>query len=225
MPKMGMNRQKGKSSRLRRQVTSVDKSSRPVGLADALFTATQQRVLGLLFGQPERSFFATELIELTGSGSGAVQRELRRLVASGLVTVTRIGNQKHFQANHDSPVFDELRSLVIKTVGLADPIRQALLPLAEKIDLTLLYGSVPKGTDTASSDVDLLVVSDKLTLEDLYVVLAETETLLDRKINPTLYTSKEFDQRRDAGNTFLMRILTGRHIVLLGEEHVTSTAR
>ena len=225
MPKMGTGGQKKKSSRHGRKSSKTGSDSGSVGLADALFTTTQQRVLGLLFGQPGRSFFANELIELTGSGSGAVQRELRRLATSGLLTVTRIGNQKHFQANRDSPVFDELCSLVINTVGLADPIRWALLPLAEKIDLALLYGSVPKGTDTASSDVDLLVVSDELMLEDLYAVLAKAETLLDRKINPTLYTSKEFDRRRDVSNTFLARILNGKHIVLLGEEYVTSTAR
>ena len=166
MPKMGTGGQKKKSSRHGRESSKTGSDSGSVGLADALFTTTQQRVLGLLFGQPGRSFFANELIGFTGSGSGAVQRELRRLATSGLLTVTRIGNQKHFQANRDSPVFDELCSLVIKTVGLADPIRRALLPLAEKIDLALLYGSVPKGTDTASSDVDLLVVSDELMLED-----------------------------------------------------------
>ena len=225
VPNMGINGQSKKSSHRRRRATRVDSASGPVGLADALFTTTQQRVLGLLFGQPDRSFFATELIELTGSGYGAVQRELQRLVASGLVTATHIGNQKHFQANHSAPVFDELRSLIIKTVGLADPIRAALSPLAEKIDLALLYGSVPKGTDTANSDVDLLVVADELALEDLYTVLAEAETLLDRKVNPTLYTSKEFDRRRNASNTFLKRVLNGKYIVLIGEEHATSGAR
>lgn len=219
MPEMGTRARNKKPPHVRRQTTSGDGESGPVGLADALFTTTQQRVLGLLFGQPERSFFATELIELTRSGSGAVQRELMRLAASGLVTVTRIGNQKHFQANRASPVFDELCSLIIKTVGLADPIRRAIEPLAEKIDLVLLYGSVPKGTDTADSDIDLLVVADDVTLEDLYAVLAAAETSLDRKINPTLYTAKEFDQRRNAGNAFLTRVLTGKHMVLFGDEH------
>ena len=104
-------------------------------LADALFTTTQQRVLALLFGQPARSFFATELIELTGSGSGAVQRELKRLTSSGLITVTPIGKQKHYQANPDSPVFAELRGLVLKTVALVEPIRQALERLADRITL------------------------------------------------------------------------------------------
>src|SRR5688572_30206151 len=87
------------------------------GLADALFSSTQQRVLALLFGQPHRSFFATELIDLVRAGSGAVQRELQRLEASGLVTVSRLGNQKHFKANESAPIFSELRSIVLKTAG------------------------------------------------------------------------------------------------------------
>ena len=225
MPKMGIRSTNQRASRFRRQPYIAGSVSGPIGVADALFTTTQQRVLGLLFGQPERSFFATEMIERTGSGSGAVQRELRRLAASGLVTVALIGNQKHFQANRASPVFDELCNLVIKTVGLADPIRRALTPLAKKIDLALIFGSVPKGTDTADSDIDLLVVADELTLEELFAVLAAVETSLDRKINPILYTTTEFDQRRNAGNAFLMRVLSGKHMVLIGEEHATFAAR
>ena len=102
-------------------------------LADALFSSTQQRVLGFLFGQPERSFFATELIGLVGAGSGAVQRELARLGQSGLVTITRVGNQKHYQANMQSPIYGELSNIIRKTVGLVDPIREALAPLAKEI--------------------------------------------------------------------------------------------
>ena len=190
----------------------------PTSLADALFTTTQQRVLALLFGQPARSFFASELIRLTGSGSGAVQRELKRLVSSGLVTVKRIGRQKHFQANLDCPVFDELCAMVRKTVAMAEPIQQALAPLAEGIALAVVYGSVAKGTDTASSDIDLLVVADDLTLEALYTGLAPAELNLARNISPTLYTITEFDSRRAAGNPFLTRVIEGEHLVLIGGE-------
>lgn len=91
-------------------------------LSAALFSNTQQRVLGLLFGQPERSFFATELIGLSGGGSGAVQRELKRLDESGLVTVKRVGSQKHYQANPQSPIFTELCSIVHKTAEPAEPL-------------------------------------------------------------------------------------------------------
>lgn len=185
-------------------------------MADALFTSTQQRVLALLFGQPERSFFVTEIIELADSGRGAVQRELNRLAKSGLVVTTKVGNQKHYQANHDSPLFGELCSIVAKTVGLKEPILAALEPLADTIALALIYGSVAKRSDTASSDIDLLVVADALTLEELYAKLALAEKTLGRQINPTLYTTKEFDRRWKTKNTFLTRVLGDSTVALIG---------
>jgi len=185
-------------------------------MADALFTSTQQRVLGFLFGQPDRSFFVTELVALVDSGRGAVQRELERLADSGLVVVTKVGNQKHYQANKDSPLFEELRSIISKTVGLHEPLRAALESLADRISLAMIYGSIAKGREKAASDVDLLIVADKLTLEEVYSALGPVEKLLDRRVNPTLYTSKEFRQRRKAKNPFLTRVLDGQTITLLG---------
>ena len=190
--------------------------NRASAMADALFTSTQQRVLGFLFGQPDRSFFVTELVALVDSGRGAVQRELERLAESGLVVVTKVGNQKHYQANKDSPLFKELRSIISKTVGLQEPLRAALGPLADRISLAIIYGSIAKGREKAVSDVDLLIVADALTLEEVYAVLAPVEKVLDRRINPTLYTSKEFGQRRKAKNPFLTRVLDGQTITLLG---------
>jgi predicted nucleotidyltransferase len=185
-------------------------------LADALFTSTQQRVLALLFGQPDRSFFVTELMSLAGSGRGAVQRELKRLAQSGLVTVTKVGNQKHYQASQDSPLFEELCSIIRKTVGLQEPIRAALEPLANKISLALIYGSIAKQSDTATSDIDLLLVSDELTLEEVYAAVAPVERVLDRSVNPTLYTSEEFGNRRKTKNSFVTRVLERPYIVLKG---------
>ena len=199
-----------------RSTRERDQSPRGSALIDALFTSTQQRVLALLFGQPERSFYVTELMSLASSGRGAVQRELGRLAQGGLVTITRVGNQKHYQANHDSPLFEELCSIIRKTVGLQDPIQAALEPLAKKISVALIYGSIAKRSDTAASDIDLLIVSDQLTLEEVYAALSPVESLLDRKVNPTLYTSKEFEQRRKSRNSFLARVLNGPHIVLSG---------
>lgn len=210
------------SSRPARRRAAAEQAGTPTSLADALFTTTQQRVLALLFGQPSRSFFASELIQLTGSGSGAVQRELKRLSSSGLVTVTHIGKQKHYQANPACPVFAELCALVRKTVAMVEPIRQALAPLAAHIALALVYGSVAKGADTASSDIDLLVVADDLTLEALYSVLAPVESSLDRQINPTLYTRREFESRRAAGNPFLTRVLEAEHLVLLESDNAAA---
>jgi predicted nucleotidyltransferase len=217
MPEMGIVKPT-LSSRPARRKAAAERTDAPTSLADALFTTTQQRLLALLFGQPSRSFFASELIQRTGSGSGAVQRELKRLSSSGLVTVKRIGKQKHYQANPDCPVFDELCALVRKTVAMAEPIGEALAPLGEDIALALIYGSVAKGTDTATSDIDLLVVADDLTLEALYSALAPVEASLARKISATVHTKKEFAKRHAAGNPFLTRVFEGEHLVLIGSE-------
>ncbi len=190
-------------------------------LADALFTATQQRLLGLLFGQPERSFFVTELIELADVGRGAVQRELARLARSELVVIERHGSQKHYRANPDSPIYKELCSIVSKTVGIEESLRAALKPLAARLSLALIYGSVAKRSETASSDIDLLVVSDDLTLEDLYANLSPVEKKLGRQVNPTLYTISEFRKRRSENNVFLNRVLAGPTVILHGQIDVT----
>ncbi len=184
------------------------------GIADALFTATQQRVLALLFGQPERSFFTNELIGLVGAGSGAVQREVRRLGECGLVTVTRIGSQKHYQANPAAPIFDELRGIVTKTLGPAEVLRAALVPLGDAVRLGLVYGSVAKRSDAAHSDIDLLIVSDVLTLEQVYAALTPVEQQLGRRVSPALYAVAEFRRRRSSGNPFLTKVLAGETIQL-----------
>jgi len=199
--------------------TEISSSSTRTSLADALFSATQQRVLGLLFGQPERSFYATELIGLAGGGSGGVQRELARLEQSGLVTVRRIGNQKHYQANPKSPIFEELRNIAFKTIGLAEPLRKALAPLASQIHAAFVYGSVAKRQDTAASDIDLMVVSDSLTYADIFGALEVVGTQLARPVNPTVYTRQEFAKRIKEGNAFMTRLLDQPKLWLIGAEH------
>ena len=193
-----------------------ENSSRQSSLADALFTSTQQRVLAPLFGQPGKSFFVTQIMRLANSGRGAVQRELERLRVGGLVNVKMVGTQKHYQANPESPLFDELCSIVQKTVGLKEPLLDAIASLPMAVQFAAVYGSVAKGTETSSSDVDLLVVSDGLVLEELYAAIAPAEDLLSRRINPTLYTPSEFDRRRESGNAFLSRVLDGPLIILAG---------
>lgn len=188
------------------------------GLADALFAKVQQRVLGVLYGNPRRSFYANEVIALARSGTGAVQRELRRLEASGLVSVTRIGKQKHYQANAGSPVFEELRALVLKTVGLADVLRAALAPVSQGIRAAFVYGSIAKGQDTAASDIDLMVVSDRLTHADLFAALEQATAQLGRKVAPTIYSSKELTKRVKQENAFVTRVLAQPKLWLIGDE-------
>ncbi|OGI38941.1 MAG: transcriptional regulator [Candidatus Muproteobacteria bacterium RBG_16_64_10] len=187
-------------------------------LADALFSTTQQRVLAYLFGQPERSFFATELIELTGGGSGAVQRELARLEQSGLVMVTRVGTQKHYQANPKSPIFAELCAIAQKTVGLAEPLRGALAPLAKRIMAAFVFGSVAKRSDTAASDIDVLVLSDSVDYVDVYAALQSAEAKLGRTINPTVYKPADWRKKRISGNAFVVKVSAQPKLFLIGGE-------
>ena len=189
-------------------------------IADALFPAVRQRVLAVLFGSPDRSFYANELIALARSGSGAVQRELASLLAAGLITVRDQGNQKHYQANAASPVFAELRGLVLKTVGLADVLRAALAPLAGQITMAFVYGSVARREDTAASDVDVLIVSDALGYAEVFGALESAAQTLGRTINPTLYTRAELARRRAQDNAFVTRVLDQPRIWLMGDEEV-----
>lgn len=188
-------------------------------LSDALFTATQQRVLGCLFGQPGRSFSVSELIQITGAGSGAVQREVARLAGSGLLTMEQLGNQKRYRANPDCPIHDELAGIVRKTFGLANPLREALQPMAEAITAAFVYGSVAKGQDTARSDIDLMLISESLTYGEVMAALHPVAEQLGRTINPTLYSPAELKQRLASGNSFITRVLAQPRIWLLGVEH------
>lgn len=187
-------------------------------LADALFSGTRQRLIGLLFGQVGRSFYSTELIALTKSGSGGVQRELASLTQSGLVTVRAVGNQKHYQANPDSPIFEELSGIARKTIGLADPLRESLAPLADKIRAAFVYGSIAKRTDTASSDIDLLLLSDELAYADVFAALEAASSTLGRTVNPTILTSAELRKRLENEESFLTRVLAQPKIWLIGGE-------
>lgn len=187
-------------------------------LSDALFTATQQRVLGCLFGQPGRSFSISELIQTTGAGSGAVQRELARLTGSGLLSVEQVGKQKLYRANPASPIHDEIVAIVRKTFGLAMPLRDALTPLADRLHAAFVFGSVAKGSDTASSDIDLLLVSDALTYADAMAALHPLMERLGREINPTLYTRAELRKRIAEGNSFVTRVLAQPRLWLIGSD-------
>jgi predicted nucleotidyltransferase len=186
-------------------------------LADALFPKVRQRVLAVLFGQPDRSFYANEVIALAQSGTGAVQRELADMAQVDLLTVTKVGNQKHFQANTKSPVFAELRGLVLKTVGLADVLRSALTPLVNRIDTAFVYGSMANQQDTAQSDVDVMLISPTLSYADVFGALESASQQLKRNINPTLYTPDEFAQRLDQDQAFITRVMQQPKIWLIGQ--------
>ena len=190
-----------------------------LSISNALFSKVQQRVLALIFGHPERTFYTSEIVRNVRSGTGAVERELSRLRRSGLVSLERIGNQKHYRANPRSPVFAELQSLVLKTVALAEPLRKSLDPYADRIKAAFVFGSVAKGTDTAQSDIDLMVIGDGLSYSDLYTALQNSESVLQRKVSPIFLTPEEWRRKVSLKGSFISTMNALPKVFIFGSEN------
>jgi predicted nucleotidyltransferase len=196
-----------------------------MSIAGSLFTGAQSRVFRWLFGQPERSYHLNELRRLTGLGSASLQRELNRLAEAGLVRSERVGNLRTFQANAKSPVYEELVKLTRKTLGAQPMVREALAPIEKKLHVAFIYGSVAKQTDTAKSDIDVMLVGKSLTLSKVLEVLVPLEAQLGRKINPTLLTPAEFARRRKQRDSFVDRVLSQPTLPLIGDQPGPTRAR
>jgi predicted nucleotidyltransferase len=188
------------------------------GIGGALFGTTRQAVLRTLFGHPEQRFYQRQLIRMLSAGTGAVQRELATLVEAGIVTRTVEGRQTYFQANAGSPVFAELRSLIRKTFGVVEVLRNALQPLSGSIRLAFIYGSVAAASEKAGSDIDLLLVGDRISLDDVVSALSEAQELTGREVNPSAYSSAEFRRKLTEGQHFLTRVIRGPKLFLIGSE-------
>ncbi|WP_396208374.1 nucleotidyltransferase domain-containing protein [Gemmatimonas sp.] len=188
-------------------------------IADALFTKVQQRVLGVLFASPHRAFYLKELIQLADVGTGAVHREVAKLTSAGIITLARVGNQTRYQANPACPVYDELLSLIRKTVGVTDVLRNALSKYARDIDAAFVFGSVAAQSDTARSDIDVLVLADNLAYGELFGAIEPASTVLGRPVNPTIYTKQEFLDRQRAGNAFVSKVMESPKMWIIGDGH------
>ena len=185
-------------------------------IGDALFTKTQQRVLGLLYGTPDKSFYTNEIMRWAGMGRGTIRRELERLVSAGILSVTPTGNQNHYQARQNNPVYSELLGIVRKTFGVAGVVRQTLEPLNSRIELAFIYGSIAKGTDARMSDIDLMLIGEGLNYGDVMDVLIPLKESLQRPLNPTIFTSAEFKSKLDQSNSFLVRVMEQPKIMIRG---------
>jgi predicted nucleotidyltransferase len=181
----------------------------------ALFGKARRAVLGLLYARPDEAFYLRQITREVRAGHGAVQRELQRLVNAGILSREVRGREIHYRANRACPIFAEVHSLVLKTVGLADVLRTALAPLHGDIRLAVVYGSQAAGTATVGSDVDLLVVG---TVEEiaLHKAISQAETHLARTVNYTLLSPREFGRRRGERGGFVARVLAGPTIPILG---------
>ncbi len=186
---------------------------------NVLFTKTQQKVLGLLYARPDKSFYLNEIVRLSKMGKGTIKRELEKMQASGLLSVERIGNQNHFSVNKDCPIYPELLGIVRKTFGVADVIKAALKPLDDLIELAFVYGSIAKAEDTAKSDIDLLVVAEDLAYSELIESLFDAESSLGRPINPTIYDIDEIRKKINQDNAFVTRVMDQPKIWIRGDEN------
>ncbi|MGV0999302.1 MAG: nucleotidyltransferase domain-containing protein [Fluviibacter sp.] len=188
-----------------------------MSIKEALFSDSQAKVYLWIFGQPQRAYHLSELRRLTGLGSASLQREINRLVDAQLAVSVMVGNQRQIAANPNSPVFNELCALARKVVGIAPMLLEALVPMAEKVTLAFIYGSVAKETDTAGSDVDIMLVGNNLMLGEVLEQLAPAEEALSRKVNPTCYTVEEFQKRLHDPDSFVNRVLNQPTIQLIGD--------
>ncbi len=184
-------------------------------LADALFTVTQQRLLTLLFGQPERSFYTNEILRHTGMGVATVTRELDSLLTAGILKSTRIGNQRHYQANPQCPVYTELSSIVKKTMGVVEILRNALTPMAAKIKFACVYGSIASGKEVSASDIDLLLIG-KLDFAEVVTLLYPAQSTLGREINPKIMTQKEWELLRKQKSAFIKELINKPRMDVIG---------
>lgn len=186
-------------------------------LSDTLFGRTRGAVLSVLYGHVGESFYLRQLARRTDIALGPVQREIRQLVDAGLVTSKIVGGRTLYGANPESPVFAEIKSLVTKTVGMHDLLSAALDPLRKKINLAFVYGSVARSSETERSDVDLMIVG-RVDFGTAVSRLTEAQKTLNREINPTVYSVKEFGDKM-RGN-FLKTVLAEEKLFIIGDENV-----
>ena len=172
----------------------------------------------MLYSSADQSFYVRQLARAVGTGHGALQRELKSLVDLGLVVRKAQGNQVLYQANSESPIFSEIKSLILKTVGIHDVIRSALAPLSKRIEVAFVFGSVARQQERANSDVDLMVLGD-ISFTEVVSALGSAQRTLDREINPTVFPAPEFRAKLAAGNHFLKSIMREQKVFVLGSEH------
>jgi predicted nucleotidyltransferase len=185
--------------------------------ASLLFGAYRRDVLALLLLHPEESRHVREIARAIGKAPGTLLRELNALAAAGVLVRRPLGNQVHFQANPACPIYEDLRNLLKKTVGVADVLREALAPLGAKVRAAFVYGSVARGDERARSDLEVMVVGEA-RFGDVVAALAPAQESLRREVNPNVYPALEFRKKLTAGDPFLKRVLAERKIFIVGGE-------
>ena len=187
-------------------------------LCSGLFGKTRQAVLALLYGRADSSFYTKQVLDAVKIGRGTVQRELKNLTDTSIITREVQGRQVYYRANAQCPIFNELKSIVRKTFGVADVIRQSLETVADKIQIAFVFGSVARSADDRKSDIDVMVVG-RISFGDVVSLLSPAEEKLGREVNPVVYPVAEFKQKMKEDHYFVKTVLEGEKIFLIGDEH------
>ena len=183
----------------------------------SLFGKGRRNVLGLLFTRLGEPMYLREIIAAVGGGQGQVQRELENLHRAGLIRREERANQVYYSPNPDAPIYEELKAIAFKTFGVADVLRGLLRPLARRIAVAFLYGSIARAEEKAGSDVDVMIVGD-VKFGDAVLALKPAEERLRRNVNPNVYSEKELRSKlRDKGG-FLERVIEGPKLFLIGDD-------
>lgn len=190
-------------------------------LGSLLFGEYRQRTLGLLLLHPEASYHVRELARLTGTSPGTLHKELTKLTTGGILQRKQIGNQVHYSANLSCPIFDELASILRKTSGLADVLAKALISLENKIEFAFVFGSIARGDQQTNSDVDVMLIGS-LSFSDAVQALHATQTVLQREINPVVYSQEEFNRRVKNSDSFVKEVLAKPKLFIIGKENELS---
>ncbi len=187
-------------------------------LSNALFTITQQKVLSLLFTQPDKSFYVKEILRLTGMGVATIKRELDRMRAAGILRMTKIGNQHHYQANPECPIFFELSGIIKKTSGIVGSISSALSSVSGQVDWAFIYGSLASEKETTGSDIDLMIIGD-ISFSQVVRLLYPVQETLGREINPKIYSRKEWILFKKSKQAFVNELMLKPRMDVLGDNH------
>jgi predicted nucleotidyltransferase len=187
------------------------------GLATTLFSKARRAILSLLYGHADEAFYLRQIVRATSIGLGPVQRELKQLTDAGIICRTVQGRQVYYRANEKCPIFSELKNMVRKTFGVADVIRQSLETVADKIRVAFIFGSVAKSTDGRASDIDLIIMGE-ITFADAVSLLSQAQEILQREINPVVYSTAEYKRRVTEKHFFVKEVLEGDKIFVIGNE-------
>ena len=186
-------------------------------ISAALFPGTKRKILALFFLNPDQEYYFSEVVRLTGTRQGVIQRELKSLTEAEILLSEKRGRQKFYAVNRKHPIFQDLRNIIFKTYGVVGRIQEALEPLSKQIKVAFVYGSFARGEEVSSSDLDLFVIGNN-GLDDLVSALSSVEQAIGREINPTLFSSTEFKEKWSQKNHFLKSVAKSEKEFVIGSE-------